>query len=168
MPFIRELTHEDDFTRVGQVYVDSWRSAYQGMVPQGYLDKLTPDRWLASLAAEPEASLGLFVEGALIGTSYVCFARDTEREGYGEIVSLYLMPDYVGKGYGRQLMEAALQKLQKDGCEDVCLWALTQNRRAEGFYTHMGFALSGRVQTETIGGKELLLVEYCRSIRPQP
>lgn len=168
MPLIRELTHADDFTKVGQVYVDSWRSAYQGMVPQGYLDKLTSDRWCASLSAEPGASLGMFVDGEIIGTSCVCFAREPEREGYGEIVSLYLKPDYVGKGYGRLLMEAALKKLQNDGCEDVCLWALTQNHRAEGFYTHMGFALSGHVQTETIGGKELLLVEYCRRLVWRP
>lgn len=161
---IRELTPKDDFAVVGSIYVASWRSAYRGMVPQNYLDKLTTERWSNSLAAEPASSLGMFENDRLIGTSHVCFARDAAREGYGEIVSLYLHPDYVGRGYGRQLMEADFKKLIGDGCTHVCLWALSQNLRAEGFYEHMGFAASGRTQTEMIGGASLWLVEYCRAL----
>ncbi|MDD3334034.1 MAG: GNAT family N-acetyltransferase [Eubacteriales bacterium] len=164
MLLIRELTEKDDFHDVGGVYVESWCSAYRGIVPQGYLDKLSPERWSGPLSAEPASSLGMYMDDRLIGTSHVCFARDAAREGYGEIVSLYLRPAYVGRGYGRLLMQAALAKLKNDGCTDVCLWALIQNLRAEGFYEHMGFKASGRTMLEPIGGEELLLREYIISL----
>lgn len=164
MQIIRELTHADDFHDVGSVYVESWQSAYRGIVPQAYLDKLTSERWSGSLSADPASSLGLFTDGRLIGTSHVCFARDAAREGFGEIVSLYLRPAYVGRGYGRALMQAALDKLRNDGCTDVCLWALSQNLSAEGFYEHMGFKRSGRAMVEPIGGRELPLIEFCMTL----
>lgn len=167
MLIVRELTPQDDFQEVGCVYVKSWQSAYQGILPQRFLDKLTQDRWTGALRADPSASLGLYLDGRLIGTSYVCFAREPGREGYGEIVSIYLLPEHAGRGYGRPLMEAALAKLRENGCADVCLWALTQNVRAEGFYTHMGFARSGRTMREAFGGSELELSEFCRHIGSQ-
>lgn len=157
---IRELCAEDDYEAVGSVYVKSWQTAYRGIVPQRYLDKLTHDRWGTVLRAEPSASLGMFLDGQVIGTSSVSADRDGEREGYGEIVSIYLLPQYVGQGHGRALMQATLAKLGQEGYTDVCLWALTQNVRARGFYEHMGFARTGRVQREQIGGEPLEVSEY--------
>ena len=34
---------EDVYKR--QVYVQSWKACYQGLLPQAFLDKLTHDRW---------------------------------------------------------------------------------------------------------------------------
>lgn len=89
----------------------------------------------------------------------VSYAREPDREGFGELVSLYLRPQAMGRGYGRRLMEAALQRLREDGCEGVCLWVLEGNRQAQAFYRHMGFHPSGRSQKEVFGGAETELVE---------
>ena len=64
---IRPLEHNDDLQVVGQLYVDSWQQTYQRILPQHFLDRLTPDRWSAVLAAEPENWLGLFVDETLKG-----------------------------------------------------------------------------------------------------
>ena len=160
MPTIRELTPQDDFDEVGRIYAESWKASYCGIVPQAYLNKLTHDRWSAMLRADPSASLGLFLDGVPVGTSCVCFARDPQRVGWGEIVSIYLLPEYTGRGHGKALMAAALHKLKNEGCTDVCLWALTQNVRAEGFYAHMGFSRTGRTMREAFGGSELELTEF--------
>lgn len=157
---IRELTPTDDFEALGEIYVKSWRSAYRGILPQRYLDKLTTDRWSGMLRARPDRSLGAFIDGSIIGTSFVSRSRDEARADCGEIVSIYLLPEYAGQGYGRALIEAALKKLRGEGYTDVCLWALRENKRAEGFYEHMGFHLTGRSQTESIGGGMFVEVEY--------
>ena len=89
----------------------------------------------------------------------VSYAREPGREGFGELVSLYLLPEAMGRGYGRSLMEAVLQRLREDGCDGVCLWVLDGNRQAQDFYRHMGFTLRGRSQKELFGGEETELVE---------
>lgn len=165
MPVIRPLRADDDFDAVGDVYSESWRACYRGLLPQAFLDKLTHDRWSGMLRADPAASLGLFEEGRVVGTAMTGFARDPGREGYGEIISLYLRPEAVGRGHGRRLLEAAVERLRADGCEGVCLWVLGNNEGAVGFYRHMGFRASGRSQKELFGGSEAELIELLLDIR---
>ena len=159
MAVVRPLCAQDDFDEAGEVYAESWKACYRGLLPQAFLDKLTHDRWSGMLRADPSASLGAFEDGRIVGTAMVSYAREPDREGFGELVSLYLRPQAMGRGYGRRLMEAALQRLREDGCEGVCLWVLEGNRQAQAFYRHMGFHPSGRSQKEVFGGAETELVE---------
>ncbi len=157
---VRAMKPGDDFPAAAQVYVDSWKHAYQGLVPQRYLDKLRPDGFISLLRADPDANLILEEDGRIIGTAYVSFARDELREGYGEIVSLYLLPDAMGKGHGRRLLQAALDKCRENGLSHAMLWVLSDNHYACHFYERMGLERSGRTKTEAIGGAELPLTEY--------
>ena len=143
---VRRLTAQDDLDAVACLYAQSWKASYRGLLPDAFLNRLTPDRWSAMLHADPGASLGLFVDGALTGTAMVGFARQA------------------GRGYGRALMEAALSRLSEEGCERACLWTLEGNVRAEGFYTRMGFAPSGNTQQENFGGQSARLYEYTRDL----
>lgn len=159
MAVVRALNAQDDFDEVGEVYAQSWKACYRGLLSQPFLDKLTHDRWSGMLRADPGASLGVFEEGRVMGAAMVRYARSPEREGYGELVSLYLRPGAVGRGYGRMLLEAALERLRGDGCADVCLWVLEKNAQAIGFYKHMGFRPSGGRMRERFGADEAELVE---------
>lgn len=160
---IRPMTAADDFTAAARVYVESWRYAYKGIVAQHYLDKLRPEGWIGVMKADPAANLIAVEDGRTVGVAYITYARDEERTGYGEIVSLYLLPEAAGKGFGKQLMLAALEKCREDGMTAVCLWVLSQNTHARRFYEHMGFRASGRTKTEAIGGDLLPLTEYTRN-----
>lgn len=157
---IRPMTANDDFRAVAQVYADSWKHAYQGIVPQRYLDKLSPESWLGLLRAAPESNWIALEDDLVVGAAFVSYARDEEREGFGEIVSLYLMPDAMGKGYGRLLWQAAVDHCHQQGLSGVCLWVLGGNTRACRFYQRMGMQPSGRTKTEAIGGEMLPLTEY--------
>lgn len=156
---IRPLTPQDDLTAVGDLYACSWKQTYQRILPQRFLDKLTHDRWSAVLRAEPEASLGMFEDGQLIGTSMLGFPREEGREGYGEIVGIHLLPEKEGQGFGRRLLEASMESLHEQGCENVCLWVMCANTHAVMFYVHMGFHPTGRVQQENYGGENVELME---------
>lgn len=161
---VRPLTREDDLFSVGQLYVDSWQQTYQRILPQRFLDKLTPDRWSAVLHAAPESSLALFEDDVLMGTAMLGFPRGEAREGYGEIVSLYLLPGAEGRGYGRRLLEASLNHLKAQGCENACLWVMCANSHAILFYAHMGFHPTGSMQQENYGGEMVELMELARPI----
>lgn len=157
---VRPLTAQDDLSAAAQVCVDSWRHAYRGIVPQRYLNKLSPQSWISVLKADPAGCLIALLDGKIVGTGYVTFARDEARPDYGEIVSLYLLPEAMGKGIGRQLWQAAAEHCRRQGLTGLCLWTLTANTRACRFYERMGMSPSGRTRDEAIGGEMLPLTEY--------
>lgn len=161
---IRTLTPQDNLRAVGELYAYSWKQTYQRLLPQCFLDRLTHDRWSAVLNADPDASLGMFEDGQLIGATMLGFPREEGREGYGEIISIHLLPEKVGQGHGRMLLEAALDELRTRGCENACLWVMCRNSHAVMFYVHMGFHPTGRMQQENYGGETVELMEQRRKI----
>jgi GNAT superfamily N-acetyltransferase len=77
-------------------------------VPQEYLDSLPEGRW-ADQMDDPERNTLLCVEGArIVGVVCFCRSRLEAFADWGEISAIYLLPEYMGKGFGRAMMEAAL------------------------------------------------------------
>ncbi len=161
---IRLLAPDDDQSAVSRIYEESWKFAYRGIIPQDYLDAIQPGRW--SLAAEKPGMRSLVVleNGVMAGTSSVCASRFPEREGWGEIVSIYLLPEYLGLGLGKALLNAAVGELRGMGFSDIFLWVLEENLRARRFYEKNGFELSERTMESEIGGKKLREVQYIRQL----
>ncbi|MEZ0484983.1 GNAT family N-acetyltransferase [Fibrella aquatica] len=60
-----------------------------------------------------------------------------------EIVRLYLLDDYTGRGYGRQLMQYALDYARQQGYQAVWLGVWEHNAPALVFYKKMGFTRFG-------------------------
>lgn len=100
-------------------------------------------------------------DGIIIGTSGFGKSRMEEMNGFGEIISLYFLPDYMRKGYGRLLLQAVVGELKKMGFEKVFLWVLDDNRNARHFYEKCGFVKTERCLISNIGGKALKEVQYC-------
>ncbi len=154
----------DDALAVSRVYAASWRAAYRRIVPQAFLDEMAEDRWCGFLTGGGAESLLLLDGQRLAGTAAYGPARQTETAGCGEVISLYLLPDCWGRGLGKVLLEAALERLREMGCREASLWVLEENRRARAFYERQGFSLSGAALDCEIGGKELREVRYVRCL----
>lgn len=159
---IRPLRKTDSRLEVSRIYEESWKAAYQGVVPQAYLDGIPAGLWAANLDQEERWSLVLEESGQLIGTSSVGPSRWRDYPDFGEVVSLYLLPEYMGRGYGGPLLEAAVKALAGQGFRDVLLWVLEDNRRARRFYEKHEFRPAGDVMEQEIGGKRLREVLYLR------
>ena len=157
---IRPLRETDSRLEVSRIYEESWKFAYQGIVPQSYLDGIPAGRWADVLDRAGWDTLVLTEGGKLAGTSSVCPSRWPGWPGFGEVASLYLLPEYMGRGYGRALLEAAVETLAGQGFRDVLLWVLEDNRRARRFYERAGFAFHGDAMEDVIGGKPLREVLY--------
>ena len=147
----------EDAAAIGKIYCDSWKAAYKGIVPQDYLDSLTPeDRTINPadyLVLESE-------EGVVFGLANLGSSRDKERPDWGELRAIYLLPEYWRKGSGTALFQAAEAELGRRGYSRYFLWAFCENTRARRFYEKMGMRLSGREQPFTLGGKELWECRY--------
>lgn len=162
---IRPLRETDSRPEISRIYEESWKFAYRGILPQAYLDGIPAGLWTANLDQEERWSLVLEEDGKPIGTSSVGSSRWPDYPGFGEVVSLYLLPEYMGRGYGGPLLEAAVEALGERGFRDVLLWVLEDNRRARHFYEKHGFRPAGDVMEQEIGGKPLREVLYRRRIK---
>ena len=80
-------------------------------------------------------------------------------------MSIYLLPEYIGKGFGRHLLTKCLEELEKLGFRRILLWVLEDNHRAQTFYEKCGFTFLGKARTDQIGGKELRELMYIYEAR---
>ena len=158
---IRHLQQSDDRNAVSRIYEESWKFAYHGIIPQDYLESIPSGRWAAHLDQDGMHTLVMLDQDKMIGTSSYCASRTSDFAGYGEIVSIYLRPEYMGKGYGKKLMDAVIAELVKLGYPAVFLWVLEENSRARMFYEKAGFVLSEKYLYNEIGGKNVKEVAYC-------
>lgn len=158
---IRYITESDDRLAIGRIYEESWKYAYKGIVPQGYLDAVPAGQWAANIEQADRKNLVMVLDGVMIGTSGFGRSRIAEMKDFGEIISIYLLPAYMGKGYGRQLLRAAMDELRKMGFDKVFLWVLEENKNARNFYEKCGFVQTERYLINEIGGRELKEVQYC-------
>ena len=157
---IRLLSSSDDRLAVSRVYEESWRYAYAGIVPQDYLDSIPAGRWAGFVDREGIHSLVMLDGDRIAGTLSVCRSRFPEMPEHGEIVSIYLLPQYMGRGLGAPLLNAAVAELHRMGFNDIFLWVLEENLRARRFYEKNGFCFCGRYLDDNIGGKPLREMMY--------
>ena len=160
---IRDLTDYDDLIQVSRVYEQSWKYAYKNIIPRAYLDSIPEGRWASSINRTGMNNLVLTDGDIIVGTSCYCASRWDKFAEYGEIVSVYLLPEYMGRGYGRELVVTAVSRLKSMGHEKILLWVLEDNIKARQFYEHIGFVNGGEVLDDNIGGKELREIMYIKS-----
>ena len=96
----------------------------------------------------------------IAGTSSFCRSRFEQFDGCGEIISIYLLPEYMGKGYGKELLDRAVSELVGKGYREIFLWVLEENHRARRFYEKFGFKKADDVIDEEIGGKSVREIRY--------
>lgn len=158
---IRHIKQTDDRFAISRIYEESWKYAYKDIIPQNYLESIPAGCWVANLDKDGRNTLLLIENDIFIGTSSYGKSRFPDFDGFGEIVSIYLLPQYMGKGYGKVLLDDTVNKLAKLGYNDIFLWVLEENYRARKFYEKAGFIISNHYLDDNIGGKEIREIQYC-------
>ncbi|MDD4159496.1 MAG: GNAT family N-acetyltransferase [Synergistaceae bacterium] len=157
---IRRFLETDNIDDVSRVYAKSWKSAYCGIVPQDYLDSIPENRWSKILINEL-SNLWIVSDGKqIIGSSTYALARDEKYSGWGEIISIYLLPSYFHLGIGTKLLRASMNELFSMGYENIYLWVLEDNFSARRFYEKNGFKMKEDTMQSVIGGKLLNEIRY--------
>ena len=161
---IRYVSSEDNPMEISSVYENSWKYAYRGIIPQDYLDSIPSGHWSKSINKSGMNNIVVIENGLIIGTASFCKSRWEKYSDYGEIVSIYFLPEYIGKGYGKYLLKKCIEELETKGFCNILLWVLEENHRAREFYEKNGFCLCKEIMNDNIGGKEIKEVMYklCR------
>ena len=159
------LAHTHDAGGLARVHVDSWRVAYKGIVPDEHLASLSYEkragRWRESLSNADSASFVYVAQdddGTIIGFAGGGLERDGDPNYLGELYAIYLHPDYLRRGIGRQLAQTVARRLIEMGLSSMLVWVLAQNPSRQ-FYE----ALGGKYlyeKTIEIGGASFIDVAY--------
>ncbi|MDE6530624.1 MAG: GNAT family N-acetyltransferase [Lachnospiraceae bacterium] len=157
---IRHIQKSDDRLAISRIYEESWKFAYKDIIPESYLESIPAGCWASNIEKEGMNTLVLIEDGMFIGTSSYCKSRFSDFSDLGEIVSIYFLPQYIGKGYGKLLLDAVIEELGQLGFDEIFLWVLEDNLRARKFYEKAGFTPSGNYLNDNIGGKDLREMQY--------
>jgi L-amino acid N-acyltransferase YncA len=163
---IRDATPADA-RAIATVHVRSWQAAYRGELPDAYLDGLSIDdrhaRWVERLA-EPEANARTLVaeeDGRVMGFASLGPSRDEDvPAGTGEVYAIYLLPEWFGRGVGRQLFARANERLRDLGYVRATLWVLATNERSRRFYEAAGWVFDGTESTHQDQCLNMPIVRY--------
>ena len=157
---IRHITENDDYSAIRNIYEQSWKFAYKGIIPQDYLDNIPKTKWGGNILKNGRTEIGAFIDGKIVGTASFCPSRWEKFSSCGEVVTIYLLPEYMGRGIGTKLMDACVQELQLLGFTTIILWVLEDNHRARYFYEKYGYICTDDYMDDVIGGKKLREVMY--------
>lgn len=157
---IRKANQTDSREEISTIYEQSWKYAYKGIIPQDYLDNIPSGQWRGVIDHPDRHTLIMLDGNKIIGTSGYGKSRSADYKNWGEIFSIYLLPEYMGKGYGKSLLKKAVEELKTMGFKTIFLWVLEENHGARHFYETCGFNYSGNVKKDTIGGKQLFELQY--------
>jgi GNAT superfamily N-acetyltransferase len=132
-----------DAAEVARIYIESWHDTYPGVLSPALLCAMTPKgqtaRWLAAIRAQKHETV-LVAEDAKAGIVAMASLGASRDRGFGydgEVYTLYVDPNYVGRGAGRTLLTGAFAVLRARGFTSCVIWAHAQNN-ARFFYETMG------------------------------
>ncbi len=140
---------------IAQTYVDTWRSAYAGLLPDRVLLGMSYERqtrewsWVIRNRAQAQPVIvAATAKTGIVGFTSFGLSRITDRpasgpyasqgdSNVGEIFTLYVRPEFQESGIGRRLLAASFAAMQERGYERSFLWVLRDNP-SRHFYERMG------------------------------
>lgn len=159
-----EQARPEDAGQLAKVYVETWRAAYAGLLPDrvlvamresahearfaGWIGRQTDRQFILAARAPGPGVIGLCSAGR---------ARGGPKTD-GEIYLLYVDQDWQNRGVGRSLLRAALRGLRAGGYGRAMLWVLAGNP-SRFFYEAAGGVRTAE-RTERLWGTELPEIGY--------
>jgi ribosomal protein S18 acetylase RimI-like enzyme len=151
-----------DAADLARVHVTSWRETYAGLLPSGYLDRLSEPllarRWRRRLTGG-EVTLLADGPGGAVGYCTAAWSRHAAAEAEAEINTIYLVREVQGLGLGRALLSSAVRVMAARGATSLIIGVLRDNEPARGFYERLG----GRCEDgagDWVAGRTVATVDY--------
>ena len=135
-----------DVQAIADVYVETWRSTYAGILPDKVLIEMSPERQMVMWArairhADGAAEEKILVlddnQNGVIGVGSCGFNRDRASTYGGEVYTLYVHPDHQNHGHGEHLLAGLFDLMIAQGYNTAVIWVLALNP-SRFFYEIMG------------------------------
>lgn len=147
-----------DAPAIAKVRIDTWRTAYRGIVPEDFLSNMSYEEsersWNRHLSEAEREKVWVYVAvdaaGKLVGFVSGGVGRDEDPVYKSELYAIYILQAYQGQGIGRLLTLALLEKIVQMGLDSMYLWVFAENP-ARRFYEALGGQLVKTSQFELSG-----------------
>ena len=119
-----------DADRLSDVFDETWREAYRGIIPGISLERMISQRssqWWVGAAQRNRPLVVVEIGDEIVGYAIYGQARGSALKAAGEIDELYILPAYQGLGLGRRLFRAIRNDLIDHGLTRIGVWTLTGN-----------------------------------------
>jgi ribosomal protein S18 acetylase RimI-like enzyme len=134
---------EEDIPAIARVHVESWKTAYRGIVADSFLAGLSQEKHEARhrrLMSQPGA---IYFVAEMPGDGIAGFlSGGPERSGDldfpGELYAIYMLEEHRRHGIGLALVRQWALKLRQVGMNSALVWVLAENTPAKAFYERLG------------------------------
>lgn len=133
-----------DAAAIAEIYVETWRAAYAGLLPDRALLRMSQYQhaamWSRAISRRGRSEAVLVAElsdGEVVGFGSCGRSRGTGLPYAGEVFTLYVLHDHQGTGVGRGLLGGLFQRLLEAKLNSALVWVLARNP-ARFFYEAMG------------------------------
>jgi len=154
-----------DIPAVARVYAGSWRTTYEGLVPDAFLKAMTLEAATKNFTdcLQPN-SYSYFLHVAEENGKIVGFAdggkeRSHPESGVGELYAIYILKEFQGKGIGKALFQEAVRSLKGSGMDSMVAWMLEKSPYWKFYELRGGKRAPGSKKLD-LGGDPILLVSY--------
>jgi len=157
-----------DSEKIARISVDTWRSAYTGLIDKKTLDNLSyldkVHGWRIKIESLDNRTI-IFV--AEIDNELVGFALAGQEQqdpsvkslhDIGELMAIYVSDKYQRRGIGTLLVQKVVDYLIKNNINSMCVWTIENNPFGK-FYIKLGAELFDS-KPHLIDQKEYTLVGY--------
>ncbi|MCB7137722.1 GNAT family N-acetyltransferase [Cellulosimicrobium marinum] len=135
------------------IQVRAWRADHGEVLGDDVIEALDTvrmrEQWAAAISAPPGPGFGVLV--ACAGADVVGFAA----VGPGQLLALEVEPRHQRGGHGSRLLSAAVDRLRRDGAEEVVTWVLDGDAARESFLAGAGLGPDGRTRTLATGVRDV-------------
>ena len=132
-----------DAEAIARVHVTSWRETYRGLLPDGFLARMSVAGHLRrfrhdlTFPGPNDVTLVALNRYGVFGYASGGPAREG-AEGEAEIATLYVLRAGQGRGAGKRLVVETARALAAQGARSLVISVLRDNIAARGFYERLG------------------------------
>ena len=132
---------DSDFAGVHRVALESWRSAYRGLLDEAQIEATVNDHYSAERLRQvlgKVATGSRYFEVAVRDAQVVGFCTIVFTDLGAELSRLYVLPEIFGSRVGVTMLLRAAQYLRSQGYHSCHSWMHRENQRAIKMYQRCG------------------------------
>jgi ribosomal protein S18 acetylase RimI-like enzyme len=151
-----------DLPTIANLFLRCWSISYASVLSESARSTFdfisAQDLWRTSIETPGDKQTLLVLEGEdVVGVFRI--GSDKDEPARGHLFSLYIDPDFAGRGYGKFALTEAIKRNKESGFDLMTLWVFAENERANALYLKNGFTATGRSRmTPEWGALEIELI----------
>lgn len=152
----------EDLPVIANLFLRCWTISYASVLSESARSTFDFDSaqelWRTSIETPGDKQTLLVLEGEEV-VAVFRIGSDKDEPTRGHLFSLYVDPDFAGRGYGKFALLESIKRNRAAGFKAMTLWVFAENERANLLYLRNGFASTGKSRvTPEWGAVEIELI----------